>query len=287
MDDEDLIENLFGFEDISNSSEDERNEKINQTEENTKTTTTTTTENNEQAQKPKRVIRRNIPKFDSSSLLSENGLVKLQTLISKTSFKRGKGHERENLNRLINVYQLWGHSLYPRYKFKSIIERAEKLCSEKRLKIAYLAWKESNKYMNMDKENYNNNIDNDENNMIEDNIIYDENNFMETFNNNTNFNNNNNNKNINHNNNFSLNNTNNNNIINENPINSQEANNSSSSIPISRLPHPLTDEERAFIIANKERALRKLREKKEALAQKKKMQEMENNIASTSSVSIH
>jgi len=27
------------------------------------------------------------------SLLSENGLRKLQTLLSKTSFKRGKGHE--------------------------------------------------------------------------------------------------------------------------------------------------------------------------------------------------
>ncbi|ORX82184.1 Swi3-domain-containing protein [Anaeromyces robustus] len=274
-DNDETIENIFGFEDISET--DTENEEVTVVENNNQGENTPA--NGQEAAAPKRkIIRKNIPKLDSNVLLSENGLIKLQTLLSKTSFKRGKGHEKENLSRLINVYQLWGHNLYPRLTFKSIIERTEKLCSEKRLRIAYSTWKEANRYkrkyetneynesgiIRNNDESSNTNTDNDINTNTTMNI--DSINTVTTT--------------------TTINNNNNNNINNHDTFNlgmssmsffnnSSQDNNTSSHPPLSRLSHPLTEEERAFIKANRERALQKLRQKKEALERQRQQQQQQ------------
>ncbi|KAG4094700.1 replication fork protection component Swi3-domain-containing protein [Neocallimastix lanati (nom. inval.)] len=252
-------------------------------------------------------------------LLSDNGLVKLQNLLAKTPFKRGKGHEKENLNRLINVYQIWGHNLYPRLKFKSIIERTEKLCSEKRLRIAYMTWKEANRFKRRyetDEYNESGIIRNNEESINLDNDNDNSNSSMEidilkpfpmaaTHNSTTtssqsiptynSFNNNNNN-----NNNFasastsmsassstslpttSLPTT---NTSFESASTSNPNPNSNNNIPLSRLPHPLTEDERAFLRANRERALKKLREKKEALKRQQELQAQQKEQQDPPSIS--
>jgi len=46
-------------------------------------------------------------------------------------------------------------------------------------------------------------------------------------------------------------------------------------LPLSRLDHPLTEEERAFMRANRERALQKLRQKKEELKRQRELEQQQ------------
>ncbi|KNC97301.1 uncharacterized protein SPPG_07230 [Spizellomyces punctatus DAOM BR117] len=81
-----------------------------------------------------RTKKRELVKLDAEKLLGPSGLPRLRHLSSKLTFK-GKGHETENLRKLIAFYQIWAHNLFPKLKFASFIERTEKVCRERRMKI--------------------------------------------------------------------------------------------------------------------------------------------------------
>ncbi|KAJ3167964.1 chromosome segregation in meiosis- protein [Geranomyces variabilis] len=79
-----------------------------------------------------------IPKLDADKLLCPEGLPRLRMMTSKLSFKK-KGNETADLRKLMSLYQLWGHGLFPKLKFNSFIEKTESICKQKRLKIFFQA----------------------------------------------------------------------------------------------------------------------------------------------------
>ncbi|KAJ1543219.1 tRNA-splicing endonuclease subunit [Cladochytrium tenue] len=85
--------------------------------------------------KPARKIRDYV-KFDASILSSSEGLPKLLRLAKKRlKFKPTKGNELRDLTKILEVYQLWGHSLYPSAQFHELVDMTGKLCHEKRMKV--------------------------------------------------------------------------------------------------------------------------------------------------------
>ncbi|KAH6578990.1 hypothetical protein BASA61_008438 [Batrachochytrium salamandrivorans] len=83
--------------------------------------------------KPRRVIA----KLDADRLLGAKGFPMLLKGAKKMRFS-GKGSELKDLERIIRMYQLWGYELFPKLSFGDFVERTEKVCHEKRLKL-YMA----------------------------------------------------------------------------------------------------------------------------------------------------
>ncbi|XP_010596356.1 TIMELESS-interacting protein [Loxodonta africana] len=79
---------------------------------------------------PKRTIKRNIPKLDAQRLISERGLPALRHVFDKAKFK-GKGHEAEDLKKLIRHMEHWAHRLFPKLQFEDFIDRVEQLGNKK------------------------------------------------------------------------------------------------------------------------------------------------------------
>ncbi|KAI9094890.1 replication fork protection component Swi3-domain-containing protein [Phlyctochytrium arcticum] len=84
-------------------------------------------------EKAARAVRRYV-KLDAERILGADGLPRLRRLSTKMKFK-GRGHEYEDLQKLMAFYQIWAHRLFPKLQFNSFITRAEKVCREKRLRI--------------------------------------------------------------------------------------------------------------------------------------------------------
>ncbi|MEQ2256387.1 hypothetical protein ILYODFUR_023677 [Ilyodon furcidens] len=78
----------------------------------------------------RKVVKRPQPKLDSQRLISERGLPALRTLFDNVRFK-GKGHEAEDLQLLMQKMENWAHRLYPKLQFEDFVERVEKLGSKK------------------------------------------------------------------------------------------------------------------------------------------------------------
>ncbi|XP_037553677.1 TIMELESS-interacting protein, partial [Nematolebias whitei] len=81
------------------------------------------------AVKPKGV-KRPQPRLDSERLTSQRGLPALRTLFDNIRFK-GKGHEAEDLQLLMQKMENWAHRLFPKLQFEDFIEKVEKLGSKK------------------------------------------------------------------------------------------------------------------------------------------------------------
>ncbi|OUM57583.1 hypothetical protein PIROE2DRAFT_17387, partial [Piromyces sp. E2] len=171
---------------------------------------------------------------------------------------------KENLNRLINVFQLWGHNLYPRLKFKSIIERTEKICTEAILKKNYADWRSSYRFRKeYETDTYNTSgiiraeddptaeVGGGSFNMD---IFKPFPGTQGTTTTNT----------------IPTTTTTTSTINNTNSISS-----TTPPVPLSRLDHPLTEEEREFMRANRERALKKLREKKEEMRRQRELEQLQ------------
>ncbi|KAI9622684.1 hypothetical protein H4Q26_014965 [Puccinia striiformis f. sp. tritici PST-130] len=54
----------------------------------------------------------------------------------------GKGKEKEDLKRLIKLYRLWTHSMYPKGTFEDTIGTVEKLCHKRKMKDALRRWRD-------------------------------------------------------------------------------------------------------------------------------------------------
>ncbi|KAH9946087.1 Swi3-domain-containing protein [Epithele typhae] len=81
------------------------------------------------------------PKLDQARLLGPDGFPAL--VKQAKEFKpKGKGHEVSDLNRLLNIYQFWGHKMYPPSQFSDTVQRVEKHCHTKRLQVALGAWRD-------------------------------------------------------------------------------------------------------------------------------------------------
>ncbi|KAJ3112863.1 Diphthamide biosynthesis protein 2 [Phlyctochytrium bullatum] len=88
----------------------------------------------ENAPTPKLSIRRQYAKIDAERLASPDGLPALFEQVKDFQF-RGKGHELEDLRRLMEVYQIWGHELFPSLAFRPLILTSEKVCRQNRMKV--------------------------------------------------------------------------------------------------------------------------------------------------------
>ncbi|KAI6794758.1 hypothetical protein KC332_g5898 [Hortaea werneckii] len=113
---------------------------------------TTNNNNDANAEAPKdvdeevkvRKKRAPVPKLDETLLLSHAGIPKLRQTGKKFRFK-GKGHEFSDIERLLNMYQLWMDDMYPRAKFRDAVTMVEKVGHSKRMQITRRGWMDATK----------------------------------------------------------------------------------------------------------------------------------------------
>ncbi|KZT58953.1 Swi3-domain-containing protein [Calocera cornea HHB12733] len=93
----------------------------------------------EDEEEPKRRV---MAKIDAERLLGEYGF---PALVQQTkNFKpKGKGHEKEDLDRVMTLYQLWAHRMFPKRRFIDTVERVERVCREKRMLVALSVWRDA------------------------------------------------------------------------------------------------------------------------------------------------
>jgi len=83
----------------------------------------------------KKVIRHPRAKFDVDRLIGPKGLVEICDLLKTENFKE-KGHEFENLDKMMHIFEYWAHRLVPHMPFDDFIEKAENLGTKKPVKSA-------------------------------------------------------------------------------------------------------------------------------------------------------
>ncbi|CAE6448955.1 unnamed protein product [Rhizoctonia solani] len=88
--------------------------------------------------------RKALPKLDENRLLERDGMPALVRR-AKVFNVKGKGHELSDLNRLMQMYQLWAHKMFPKMQFQDTVERVEKLCRTKRMHVALSTWRDIDK----------------------------------------------------------------------------------------------------------------------------------------------
>ncbi|GFR33606.1 TIMELESS-interacting protein [Trichonephila clavata] len=116
--DEDDLENLFE-EYESNAPQTNENVDSNQNAENEATA-------GERVPVPKRVVKNPRVKFNPERLCGKRGIPILANHFKDVKFK-GKGHEKEDLKKLLNILELWTHRLFPSMKFEDCLRQIEKL----------------------------------------------------------------------------------------------------------------------------------------------------------------
>jgi len=75
-------------------------------------------------------VKKPQPKLNPERLRGPRGLSVLPTWFENIQLK-GKGHESEDLNAVINRLEQWTHRLFPRYTFDDSIDKLEKLGKKK------------------------------------------------------------------------------------------------------------------------------------------------------------
>lgn len=83
--------------------------------------------------KTKRVVLNPQPKLDESLLTSKKGIVQLIDMFKDIKYK-GKGYEKEYLDKILFKIEHWGHRLFPRMKFEDFVEKVENLGSKRAVK---------------------------------------------------------------------------------------------------------------------------------------------------------
>lgn len=127
-----LLEDLFGEDDLLGDPgdletiEENVNENIdaNNEDENIEQQTGTKVE------VKKRIVRNPQPKLNADRLRGPRGIAVLESVFQNVKFK-GKGHEKEDLKKVMWKLEHWCHRLYPKFQFDDCLERIEKLGSKK------------------------------------------------------------------------------------------------------------------------------------------------------------
>jgi hypothetical protein len=83
------------------------------------------------------------------SLLSSKGISRIRYESPFIKFK-GRGHEAEDLAKLMRYYQLWAHNLYPRLRYQDFVSRVVKVTPKKRCKVTLTEWQQE--YMDKKRE---------------------------------------------------------------------------------------------------------------------------------------
>ncbi|KAI1301427.1 TIMELESS-interacting protein [Halotydeus destructor] len=76
--------------------------------------------------KAKRIVKNPRLKLDSKMLKTSKGLIVLQEAQKNLKLK-GKGHEKEDLDKIMFTIEHWAHRLFPQYTFDDFLEKTEKL----------------------------------------------------------------------------------------------------------------------------------------------------------------
>ncbi|CAE6452733.1 unnamed protein product [Rhizoctonia solani] len=89
--------------------------------------------------------RKVLPKLDEDRLLTDRDGMRALVRRAKELKIKGKGHELSDLNRVMQMYQLWAHKMFPKMQFQDTVERVEKLCRTKRMHVALSQWRDMDK----------------------------------------------------------------------------------------------------------------------------------------------
>ncbi|BGP37918.1 chromosome segregation in meiosis-related protein [Rhodotorula kratochvilovae] len=89
--------------------------------------------------------RRVVAKMDETRLLGPNGFPKLRDDLKKVRIK-GKGHEMQDLKRVLSTYQLWAHQMYPKTNFRDTLQTVEKLCRKRTVQRALKEYRDDEKH---------------------------------------------------------------------------------------------------------------------------------------------
>ncbi|PLW22412.1 hypothetical protein PCASD_11140 [Puccinia coronata f. sp. avenae] len=92
----------------------------------------------------RKTTRRPIVKIDEDRLLNPKIGIPSLIALSKSFKPSGKGNEKEDLKRLLKMYRLWTHSMYPKGTFRDSIDTIEKLCHKRKMRDALKTWREEN-----------------------------------------------------------------------------------------------------------------------------------------------
>ncbi|GAA6012159.1 hypothetical protein JCM11491_001768 [Sporobolomyces phaffii] len=88
--------------------------------------------------------RKVVAKMDETRLLGPTGFPRLMQDIKRVKIK-GKGHETQDLKRILSVYQLWTHQMYPKTNLRDTLTTVEKLCHKRSLQRALKGYKDEYK----------------------------------------------------------------------------------------------------------------------------------------------
>ncbi|XP_021362319.1 TIMELESS-interacting protein-like [Mizuhopecten yessoensis] len=78
----------------------------------------------------KKVVRKPMPKLDATRLCGERGIPILPKTFEGIQFK-GKGHEAKDLGVIMRYLEHWAHRLFPKMPFDEVLERIERLGTNK------------------------------------------------------------------------------------------------------------------------------------------------------------
>lgn len=84
--------------------------------------------------KPKKRVTRPRLKLDATRLVGPRGIGVLESTFKDFKFK-GKGHELEDLNKVMTVLEHWAHRLYPKLTFQDCIDKIEDLGFKKSVMV--------------------------------------------------------------------------------------------------------------------------------------------------------
>lgn len=134
LDDQDIINEMFGRDSEYPAEAEEAPEHE---ERIIKMVNVVTDDDITKVKKPKRVLL----KLDLDKLFSDRGLSAIPEHVNSMKFK-GKGHELEDISKICKAYEHWAHRLYPKMRFKDVLEKVEHLglknrkkCFHKRMEI--------------------------------------------------------------------------------------------------------------------------------------------------------
>ncbi|KAI8081590.1 replication fork protection component Swi3-domain-containing protein [Halteromyces radiatus] len=98
-------------------------------------------EGDEESTKTIKKQRRKLKKLDHEILCSAEGLTRLRNETPWLKFG-GKGHEDEDLLKLMRYYRMWAYKIYPRYNFTDFASRVMKASANKNCKMKLDQWRE-------------------------------------------------------------------------------------------------------------------------------------------------
>ncbi|CAH1403167.1 unnamed protein product [Nezara viridula] len=80
--------------------------------------------------KPKKVVARPQPKLDAARLTGPRGIGILEDVFKNVKLK-GKGHEKDDLDKVMKTLEHWAHRLFPKMSFDDCIDRIEDIGSKR------------------------------------------------------------------------------------------------------------------------------------------------------------